>query len=107
MSLRLNRTALRRLIRPAVIAFSCAVALMAGAVLAQTTYPQRPVQVIVGFPAGGSVDVMARNLVTAVTAQLGGSFVVVNRDGSSGTIGFGQVAAAPPDGYTLDRKSVV
>ena len=40
---------------------------------AQTAYPQRPVQVIVGFPAGGSVDVMARNLVTAINAQLGGS----------------------------------
>ena len=68
---------------------------------AQSGYPQRPVQVIIGFPAGGSVDVMARTLVAAVAAQLGQTFAVVNRDGASGTIGFGQVANAPPDGYTL------
>ena len=106
MSVRLNRNALRRLIRPVIVLPSLVIALLAaalmtGAVQAQTNYPQRPVQVIIGFPAGGSVDVMARNLVTAINAQLGGSFVVVNRDGSSGTIGFGQVAAAPPDGYML------
>ena len=73
MSVRLNRNALRRLIRPVVVLPSLvialsAAALMAGAVSAQTAYPQRPVQVIVGFPAGGSVDVMARNLVTAINA---------------------------------------
>jgi len=73
----------------------------AGTCQAQTGYPSRPVQVIVGLPAGGSVDVMARNLVAAVSAQLGQPFVVVNRDGMSGTIGFGAVAAARPDGYTL------
>ena len=44
---------------------------------------------------------MARNLVTEVAAQLGQPFVVVNREGASGTIGFGQVASAQPDGYTL------
>jgi tripartite-type tricarboxylate transporter receptor subunit TctC len=70
-------------------------------VLAQPGYPSRPVQVIVGFPAGGSVDVMARNLVAAIWGQLGQPFVVVNRDGMSGTIGFGAVAGARADGYTL------
>jgi tripartite-type tricarboxylate transporter receptor subunit TctC len=74
---------------------------VAGAAHAQPAYPSRPVQVIVGFPAAGSVDVMARSLVAAISAQLGQPFVVVNRDGLSGTIGFGAVAGARPDGYTL------
>ncbi len=68
---------------------------------AQGGYPARSVQVIVGFPAGGNVDVMARNLVAAMSAQMGQQFVVVNQDGASGTIGFARVAAAKPDGYTL------
>jgi tripartite-type tricarboxylate transporter receptor subunit TctC len=68
---------------------------------AQSAYPARAIQVIVAFPAGGSVDVMGRNLVTAMSTVLGQQFVVVNRDGAAGSIGFGQLAAARPDGYTL------
>jgi hypothetical protein len=91
---------MRRLLKWAAL---IGVSMLAGAnvALAQTGYPSRPVQVIVGFPAGGSVDVMARQLVAAISGQLGQPFVVVNRDGMSGTIGFGAVAAARPDGYTL------
>jgi tripartite-type tricarboxylate transporter receptor subunit TctC len=69
--------------------------------LAQTAYPARPVQVIIGFPAGGNVDVMARVLVGAMGEDLRQQFVVVNRDGASGAIGFGLLANATPDGYTL------
>ena len=68
---------------------------------AQTLYPARPVQVIIGFPAGGNVDVMARVLVAAMGDDLRQQFVVVNRDGASGAIGFGLLANATPDGYTL------
>ena len=81
--------------------FATVLFMFGGAAAAQGTYPQRPVQVIIGFPAGGSVDVMARTLVTAIAADLGQTFAIVNRDGASGTIGFGQVASAAPDGYTL------
>src|SRR3954468_14981297 len=95
----------RRLLASFVIAGT---GLAAGAAGAQGTaastssaWPARPVQVIVAFPAGGSVDVMARNLVAAISAALGQQFVVVNRDGAAGSIGFGQLAAARPDGYTL------
>jgi tripartite-type tricarboxylate transporter receptor subunit TctC len=73
----------------------------AGPASAQTTYPARPVQVIIGFPAGGNVDVMARVLVAAMGDDLRQQFVVVNRDGASGAIGFGMLANATPDGYTL------
>ena len=60
MSVRLNRNALRRLIRPVVVLPSLVIALLAaalmtGAVQAQTNYPQRPVQVIIGFPDRKSV----------------------------------------------------
>jgi tripartite-type tricarboxylate transporter receptor subunit TctC len=87
-----------------VVVASClslAAGWIAGSACAQSAYPARPVQVIVAFPAGGSVDVMARHLVSAMSSLLGQQFVVVNRDGASGTIGFGHLAAARPDGYTL------
>jgi tripartite-type tricarboxylate transporter receptor subunit TctC len=90
-------------LRNAVVAscLSLAAGWMPAAACAQSAYPARPVQVIVAFPAGGSVDVMARHLVSAMSSLLGQQFVVVNRDGASGTIGFGHLAAARPDGYTL------
>jgi tripartite-type tricarboxylate transporter receptor subunit TctC len=75
--------------------------LCASFVHAQSEYPSRPIQVIVGFPAGGNVDVMARHLVAAMGEQLRQQFIVVNRDGASGAIGFGMLANATPDGYTL------
>lgn len=68
---------------------------------AQPHYPVRPVQVIVGFPASGSVDLMARRGAAEMSNLLGQNFVVVNRDGASGTIGFGMLASARPDGYVL------
>ena len=74
---------------------------VSGTAFAQAPYPQRPVQAIVAFSAGGSVDVMARTLLAVISAQLGQPFVIVNRDGASGSIGFGQLANAQPDGYTL------
>ena len=82
-------------------ALVAAIGLLTGEAGAQTAYPLKPVQVIVGFSAGGSVDVMARTLANAISAQLGQPFVIVNRDGASGSIGFGQLANAQPDGYTL------
>lgn len=69
--------------------------------VAQDKYPARPVQVIVPYPPGGGVDVMARNLINAMTPIIGQQFVVVNRDGASGAIGFGMLANAQADGYTL------
>jgi tripartite-type tricarboxylate transporter receptor subunit TctC len=83
-----------------VLGVLCA-ALSAAPAAAQDKYPARPVQVIVGFAPGASVDVMARNLLNAMMPIIGQQFVVVNRDGVSGTIGFGMVANAQADGYTL------
>ncbi len=64
-------------------------------------YPDRAVQVVVPWAAGGSVDTMGRALSAAMGRILGQSFVVANRDGASGMVGTGLVANASPDGYML------
>jgi tripartite-type tricarboxylate transporter receptor subunit TctC len=71
-----------------------------GAASAQTTYPSRPVKLIVPFPAGGPIDVMARLLSQKLSATFG-TVIVENRPGGGGTVGLKAVAAAEPDGYTF------
>jgi tripartite-type tricarboxylate transporter receptor subunit TctC len=86
------------------IAFiAAAVALAAGFVNVATaqTWPTKPVKVIAVFPAGGSVDQVARVLAQQLSAQTGQSFIVDNRGGASGSIGTAALAKADPDGYTI------
>jgi len=65
-------------------------------------YPSRTVSVIVPYPAGGSVDVVARLIVQKLNESLGANFIVENRaGGAGGAIGANTVAKAAPDGYTL------
>lgn len=64
-------------------------------------WPNRAVRLIVPFPAGGAVDVLARTVFDKVTAQLGQAFVIENRLGAGGTIASAAVAKATPDGYTI------
>ena len=64
-------------------------------------WPTRPIEMMVSFPAGGSVDVIARAVAGALSEQLRQQVVVVNREGASGTLAFNALAAAAPDGYTL------
>src|SRR3954447_20393134 len=68
---------------------------------AQEAWPTRPIQLIVPFPAGGGVDVIARPFAERFGELLHQPVVVVPRDGAAGTIGMGVVAAAKPDGYVL------
>jgi tripartite-type tricarboxylate transporter receptor subunit TctC len=69
---------------------------------AAQTYPSRTVTVVVPFPAGGSVDGVARIMVQKLNETLGQHFIVENRaGGASGTVGANAVAKAAPDGYTL------
>lgn len=63
-------------------------------------WPDKPVQIVVGFPPGGSADVLARALAEAMARKLGQSVVVVNREGAAGTIAMAAVANAT-DGHTL------
>jgi len=64
-------------------------------------YPDKPVKIIVGVPAGGSVDMVARLVGQKLADELGQPFLVDNRPGASGMIGTAAAAKAPPDGYTL------
>jgi tripartite-type tricarboxylate transporter receptor subunit TctC len=76
-------------------------ALLPGLGHAQSSYPNKPIRLLVGFAAGGGSDIAARILVERLTGELGQSIVVENRPGAGGTIGDAQGARAAPDGYTL------
>ncbi len=64
-------------------------------------WPQKPVTIVVPFPAGGATDMLARTLAARLQDALGQTFVVDNKPGATGTIGAGFVARAPADGHTL------
>jgi tripartite-type tricarboxylate transporter receptor subunit TctC len=64
-------------------------------------YPTRPVRVVVGFPAGGPTDVIARLVAQKLSDALGQQFFVENIGGAGGNTAAGQVARATPDGYTI------
>jgi tripartite-type tricarboxylate transporter receptor subunit TctC len=64
-------------------------------------YPSRPVRILVGFPAGGTTDIVGRLLAQWLSERLGQQFVIENRPGASTNIATEAVARATPDGYTL------
>lgn len=79
----------------ALLSFLCAAPVHAQA------YPTQPVKILVGFPPGGTTDVMGRLAAQELAAQTGKSFLVENRPGASGSIAVGAVAKSAPDGHTL------
>jgi tripartite-type tricarboxylate transporter receptor subunit TctC len=74
---------------------------LGSASLAAFAWPDKPVTMVVPFPPGGSTDTIARILAPKLQEKLGGSFIVDNRAGATGTIGAAAVTRAAPDGYTL------
>jgi tripartite-type tricarboxylate transporter receptor subunit TctC len=64
-------------------------------------YPSRPVRVLIGFPPGGGVDIVARLLMPRLSERLGQPFLVENRAGANGNIAMEAAVKAPADGYTL------
>ena len=81
-----------------LLAVSMGVGLPAGA---QSTYPSKPIRLVVPFTTGGVTDTSARVVADALSKRLGQQVIVDNRPGASGNIGTQQVAVAEPDGYTL------
>jgi len=75
--------------------------LFASAAFAQDAYPNRPVRIIVPFPAGGVADALPRIVGEKLTAKWGQPVVIENKVGAAGNIGMGEGARAAPDGYTL------
>jgi tripartite-type tricarboxylate transporter receptor subunit TctC len=66
-----------------------------------TDYPNRPVRMFVGFPAGSSMDIVGRMMGQWLSERLGRPFVVENKPGAGSNLAIETVAKAPPDGYTL------
>jgi tripartite-type tricarboxylate transporter receptor subunit TctC len=64
-------------------------------------YPSQPVKILVGFPPGGTTDVMGRLAAQELSTQTGKTFIVENKPGASGSIAVGTVAKSAPDGHTL------
>src|SRR4051812_31180651 len=73
---------------------------------ALAAYPERPIQLIVPWAAGGGTDATARIIGTLLEKELGQPVNVVNRTGGSGVVGHSAIASAPPDGYTIGLATV-
>lgn len=80
---------------------ACAALLSANAAHAQAGYPNKPIRMLVAFPAGGPTDVNARQFAQYMTEKLGQPVVVDNRPGAGGNVASTAAASAPKDGYTL------
>jgi len=78
-----------------------ALLLLCAPLAAFSQYPGQTVRVVVGFPPGGTTDVIGRLVAQGLSERLGKPFVVENRGGASGSIGAAGVAKAAPDGHTL------
>lgn len=85
---------------PRLLCAFAALAVSCGATFAQP-FPQKTVKLVVGFPPGGGVDIIARTISQALSDRLGQPVIVENRPGAGGNIAAEQVAHAPADGYTL------
>jgi tripartite-type tricarboxylate transporter receptor subunit TctC len=83
-----------------------AVVLLAASSAALAQYPNRPVQLIVPWGAGGGTDATARIIATLLEKELKQPFNVVNRTGGSGVVGHDAIAKATPDGYTIGLITV-
>ena len=91
-----------------LLAAMCATVMSLGmtSAQAQSNYPNRPIQMIVPWGAGGGTDAVARFMAAELEKKLGQPVNVVNRTGGSGVVGHQAIASAKPDGYTLGLITV-
>ena len=86
---------------PAALLFATMLASAAPLPLAAQSFPGQPIKLVVPFPAGGGVDLVARIVAAPLSQLIGQPVVVENRSGAGGALGATAVAQAQPDGYTL------
>ncbi len=79
---------------------------LANNIFAQSTWPSKPVTLVVPFPAGGGTDAFARPLAASFSKLFGKQIIIDNRGGAGGTLGAGIAAKGAPDGYTLFMGAV-
>lgn len=84
-----------------MLRFALLLPLMTGAITAAAQYPDRPVKIIVPFAVGGTGDIVARIVAGKMSQNTGAAFVVENKTGAGGRIGYEAGARSPGDGYTL------
>ena len=87
------------LLGAAASAIACAITTTVSGVSAQT-FPAKPIRLLVGFPPGGSTDVLARTLAQEARGALG-EVVIINKPAAAGTVVISEIVSSPPDGYTI------
>ncbi|WP_425605173.1 Bug family tripartite tricarboxylate transporter substrate binding protein [Diaphorobacter limosus] len=87
--------------RHATALLACGLALLTAGPAQAQDYPAKPITLVVGYPPGGSTDLMGRLVGAELSTRLGQPVVIENLGGAGGTIGAQKVASAAPDGYTL------
>jgi tripartite-type tricarboxylate transporter receptor subunit TctC len=101
-----KETIMKKLLTSALVCAAAAVSVLALPVQAQADYPNKPIKLIVPFPAGGTSDVMGRMIAEELAKALKQPVVVENIGGAGGVIGTERGAKAAPDGYTLIQTGV-
>lgn len=85
----------------ALLAAAALIGVSASSATAQDNYPNRPVKILIGFPAGGLLDTVARIVGEKLTGLLGQQFIIEARGGAGGSLATGALAKSEPDGYTI------
>src|ERR1700753_847509 len=85
----------------ALLAFSLCASIVPLGAASALDYPTRPVRFVVGYPAGGSTDIIARLIGQRLSDRFGQQFVIENKPGAGNNIGTESVVKAEPDGYTV------